>query len=210
MTPLGVRSPQAVALDAGVRALFSGSDGNWAIAHDGGVIFWGFDSLGSFSSSPKPLFVTDGGVKRIVAATNHACVIRADTRELECWGRGAEGQLGYAVAMTNAQPVRVVPSLGPVVDACTGLNFTCALIDDGGVRCFGNGTNRELGGGNYASSAVPVNVDALPAAKQLACHHQFACAKTISAVYCWGDNSYGQLGAPSPVNSASPVQIPLP
>ncbi|MGV3620551.1 MAG: hypothetical protein ACO1OB_07025, partial [Archangium sp.] len=64
--------------------------------------------------------------------------------------------------------------------------------------------------GSYVSSSVPVAADSLPAARQLACHHQFVCAKTVSGIYCWGDNAFGQLGSPSPVNSASPIVVPMP
>lgn len=210
MSALGVRSPQHVALMNGTRQLFVAADAVWAISNDGGVWFWGDDPLVPFTLAPQRIDFTDGGLHRVVSGANHACAIREDTRTLECWGRGQEGQLGYAVAGTAAQPVRAVPGLGRVIDVCAGLNFSCAIIDDGGVRCFGTGTSGELGGGNYMSSTTPVAADGLPAARQLSCHHQFVCAKTNDAVYCWGDNAYGQLGAASPVNSATPIIVPMP
>lgn len=209
LTALGVRSPQPTKLDAGAVALFAGDDAVWAVLADGGQWFWGNDSL-TYAPSPRALTVTDGGLRQVVAGANHACAIRADTGGLECWGRGLEGELGYPVATATAQPVRPVPGLGPVLDVCTGLNFSCALIPDGGVRCFGAGGSGELGSGNFNPSSTPVPVDSLPAARQLACHHQFACATTASGVFCWGDNSLGQLGAPNPMTSASPVLVQMP
>jgi len=207
---LGVRSPQPVPLDGGAVKLFAGGDGVWAVRADGGVLFWGDDTLSQFTLSPTPLTVTDAGVRGVVGANNHSCAIRPDTRGLECWGRGLEGQLGYAVSTTTPQPVRPVPSLGPVLDVCVGTNFTCALVDDAGVRCFGTGSSGELGSGNFTGGPTPVPADSLPPARQLACHHNFACATTSGGLYCWGDNTYGQLGATTPMVSASPVLVTLP
>lgn len=206
----GVRSPRWAMLDAGAAFLFAGGHGNWAIAGDGGMSSWGDDSLARFQLTPRRLTVTDGGVAFISASQSHACAIRADTRMLECWGRGTEGQLGYSVATTAPQPVLPVPALGPVVDVCTGFNFTCALIADGGVRCFGTGETGQLGGGNFLSSSAPVAVDSLAAARQLSCHYQFACATTAAGIYCWGDNSKGQLGQVGATSSASPILVPMP
>jgi alpha-tubulin suppressor-like RCC1 family protein len=97
-----------------------------------------------------------------------------------------------------------------VNDVCVGINFTCAIIADGGVRCFGLGTSGQLGGANLSSSSAPVTTDLREAARQVACHQQSTCATTELGVACWGDNSAGQLGAASPVLSATPVYVTMP
>ncbi|MGV3621918.1 MAG: hypothetical protein ACO1OB_13935, partial [Archangium sp.] len=158
MNATGVRSPKHVAVDF-TQKLSSDAEAVWAVADDGGTWFWGDDPLVPFTLTPTRNDFTDGGLHHVAAGANHACAIRADTRRLECWGRGQEGQLGYPVVGTSAQPVREVPGLGQVSDVCAGLNFSCAIIDDGGVRCFGVGTSGELGSGSYVSAAVPVAAD---------------------------------------------------
>jgi alpha-tubulin suppressor-like RCC1 family protein len=208
-TTLSVRAPQPMALDAGATGLFAGSDATWTLFGERAPRLSGDSPTFGLNLRPTPVPLFDAGVRFIASAANHACAIRSN-RTLECWGRGFEGQLGYAVASTSAQPVRPVPGLGQVFDVCAGQSFTCALIADGGVRCFGIGGQGQLGGGNVNPSSSPVAVVSLPPATQVACLYQTACAATASGVFCWGDNTFGQLGVPTPMSSAFPIAVPLP
>ena len=208
-TPLAVRAPGAMPHDAGATAVFAG-DGVTYVRRGDGTLRWTGSDRDLFSSTLVATVLTDGGVRQLVVGANHGCLIRLDSGGLECWGRGLEGQLGYPVAVTAEQPVRTVPGLGPVVDVCAGRNFTCALTPDAGVRCFGTNGAGQLGSGNFVSTSTPTPTDLLPPARQLACHHDHACATTDNGTWCWGDNSQGQLGAPTPVSSPSPLRVSFP
>ena len=120
------------------------------------------------------------------------------------------GATVYVRAAPAAGITARVPGVGEVFDVCTGQSFTCALIADGGVRCFGAGSFGQLGSGNFNPSTTPVEVIGLPAATQLACHYQSVCATTAQGVSCWGDNAFGQLGLATPMSSASPLAVPMP
>jgi alpha-tubulin suppressor-like RCC1 family protein len=106
-------------------------------------------------------------------------------------------------------------------DACcradavaSGADFGCALLDDGRVRCWGANDRGQLGNGNTTASGVPVDVNGLPPAPAravaVAAGWAHACAVVSPGgnVWCWGDNSTGELGtgASAPF-SASPVQV---
>jgi alpha-tubulin suppressor-like RCC1 family protein len=209
-TAFAVRAPQPMRLDAGVLALFAGDEGSWTLHGErdlrlsGDVPYYGVGAL-----VPTRVPFADGGVRFLTNGATHGCLIRAN-RALECWGRGSEGQLGRTVGSMAAQPLGPGPSLGDVVDVCAGQYFTCALIGDGGVRCFGAGANGQLGGGNFNPSTTPVEVLGLPPASQIACRYLTACAFTSQGVYCWGDNAFGQLGVPTPMTSSMPLAVPLP
>ena len=79
-----------------------------------------------------------------------------------------------------------------------GQGHTCALTDTGGVRCWGEGSFGELGGGlNPPSTSLPpVDVVGLAggvAAISVGDFH--TCAVLYSGgVKCWGLNDIGQLG----------------
>lgn len=209
-TALAVRAPEPMRLDGGVQAIFAGDEATWTVQSERGLRLTGdvpYYGVGAMVPTPVPF--SDGGVRFITNGASHGCLIRP-TRALECWGRGFEGQLGRTVGVISAQPLAPVPSLGGVADVCTGQYFTCALILDGGVRCFGAGANGQLGGGNFNPSSTPVEVLGLPAATQLACRYQTVCALTSQGVYCWGDNAQGQLGVPTPMTSAMPLPVPMP
>src|SRR5690606_32039773 len=76
-----------------------------------------------------------------------------------------------------------------------------ALLDGGGVRCWGLGAGGQLGRGDTAS----VGDDELPSAHgdldlggpavAIAAGVEHACAVLDDgSLRCWGDNQYGQLG----------------
>jgi hypothetical protein len=85
------------------------------------------------------------------AGKNHTCAI-VHRGGVGCWGYGREGELGYPntveVGATDT-PGSVGPvALGPGRTATAisaGLSDTCAILDDGSVRCWGYGGNGRLG-----------------------------------------------------------------
>ena len=90
----------------------------------------------------------------ITAGDLHTCAI-LDDATVRCWGLGDDGQLGYGNTATigdNETPGGVLPvDLGAGRSAraiSAGFNHTCALLDDGSVRCWGAPGNGQLGYGN--------------------------------------------------------------
>ena len=65
-----------------------------------------------------------------------------------CWGANADGELGRGDALVAPRVARdaAVVNLGGVTSAITaGTGFTCAVMRDGAVRCFGRGFFGNLG-----------------------------------------------------------------
>jgi cysteine-rich repeat protein len=84
----------------------------------------------------------------------HTCV-RLATGKVRCWGIGFFGQLGYEHSLhLGLSPGDVAPHVdigGPALDLAAGLFHTCALIDGGGVRCWGYNVFGMLGVGHTVS-----------------------------------------------------------
>ena len=78
----------------------------------------------------------------------------------------------------------------------TGSAFTCVLLSDATVRCWGNNGAGQLGTGVSSSgSSVPVPATALPAVVSIHAGGNHACARRPDdTLTCWGYNSYGQVG----------------
>ena len=93
---------------------------------------------------------SDGGRERyraIAVATGelHTCAILDDHR-VKCWGYNAEGQLGLGDTRNRGDDSSTMGDNLPTVDLGTGRtasaiaasrNSTCALLDNGSVKCWG-------------------------------------------------------------------------
>ena len=97
----------------------------------------------------------------------------------------------------------------PVYEIALGGRHSCSRTADGQVRCWGYNDWGQLGDGSETSSSRPVVVVDLPAVSEIALapsHH--SCARNEDGkVWCWGANSYGQLGNGSNINSGVPVVV---
>ena len=97
----------------------------------------------------------------------------------------------------------------PVYEIALGGRHSYSRTADGQVRCWGYNDWGQLGDGSETSSSRPVVVVDLPAVSEIALapsHH--SCARNEDGkVWCWGANSYGQLGNGSNINSGVPVVV---
>ena len=96
-----------------------------------------------------------------------------------------------------------------------GWSHTCAIDLNDSVYCWGDNSSGQLGNGSTSSSRVPVAVNATGALagktiKQIVPSFigSYSCAiASDDKAYCWGDNSFGQLGNGSTSSSRVPVAV---
>jgi alpha-tubulin suppressor-like RCC1 family protein len=146
-----------------------------------------------------------GAVVQLAAGGDHSCVV-LDKGAVRCWGSGIEGQLGYGnfdnIGDDETPAFAGDVNLGGLAtQVVTGSLHTCALLDNGAVRCWGNNLSGQLGYGNTTSIGgvnTPAQVGDIPlgaTATQLAAGRFHTCALLDTGnVRCWGNNFEGQLG----------------
>ena len=92
-----------------------------------------------------------------------------------------------------------------VLMVAAGYQHTCALLNDGSVKCWGQNTHGQLGLGDTASrgdgpgemgyNLPSVNLDSGKTAVALVAGTYHTCALlNDDSLKCWGGNPYGQLG----------------
>ena len=206
----GVRSAQGGYIDAGeehtcailadrsVRCWGKGVAGRLGYGNDGNVLA---------PAAAGPVNLGPGrDARAIVAGDFHTCAI-LDDGGVRCWGFGENGRLGYGNKNNIFSPAEAPPvNLGPGRTAraiTAGASHTCAILDDGSVRCWGNGAAGRLGYGNSASigddetpgQIAPVNLGPGRTATAIAAGEFHTCAILDNgSLLCWGFNASGQLG----------------
>jgi alpha-tubulin suppressor-like RCC1 family protein len=91
-----------------------------------------------------------------------------------------------------------------------GLDFSCSIMSNETVSCWGANDSGQLGNGTTTDSPNPVTVAGLSDVSSLALGSSHACAETGGELWCWGSNTDGQLGDGTTVHRTTPVQIPVP
>jgi alpha-tubulin suppressor-like RCC1 family protein len=76
------------------------------------------------------------GVAAIDADGVHTCAVTT-SGGVQCWGDNDYGQLGDETAIERHTPVAVSGLTSGVVTVALGKWYSCALTNDGGVRCLG-------------------------------------------------------------------------
>jgi alpha-tubulin suppressor-like RCC1 family protein len=195
-------------------------DDGCAIHATGELSCWGrnaFGNLGDGTMVSRAASVPVGAGKlwqRVTLGRNHACGIATDNNVngVYCWGTELNQELGNGVAVTNQlTPGLITPTPGNTsawTEIAAGLNYTCALRQDGTLWCWGRNTQGQLGDTTTTARADPKQVLPLGAADwvEISASGEFTCARRASgALFCWGRNDVGQLGAGDVV---SPVSTP--
>ena len=187
------------------------------------------DSVGKTSSDPDdeldeiaPIDLgTNLTARSVAVGEKHSCAI-LNNGSVKCWGANERGQLGLGTSTGNVDPHvgDDVGEMGDVLNAVTfggqnlvaiqmgaGDDFTCVLVSDESVRCWGKndvgqlgrGDTETIGDGETATEAmerVAFPTGVVP--RSLSVGDRHACIVGRSGnenkVYCWGDDSSGQLG----------------
>ncbi|HLK93507.1 MAG TPA: hypothetical protein VKZ18_26690 [Polyangia bacterium] len=186
----------------------TGCDGSSVLKPDNSV--WTGSPLTKLTNSDGSAFIA------VSISTNSyfSCGVKSDGT-VWCWGSNGYGNLGggssISTSATAMYPVQVVTNstattpltgISSVVVADTSYTACAIASTTGAVWCWGYGAQGQIGNGytyNYAY-ATPVTTDAtsgtqFTGAKQISVGPYDVClVKTDMTVWCWGENTYGQVG----------------
>jgi len=214
-----------VELGLAADAIAAGRDHNCAVLRDGSVRCWGYGFQGRLgygntvtigeNETPASVGPVDLGADRtaraISAGNGHTCAL-LDDATVRCWGYAGNGRLG----VPDPSPVRndigdneTPGSMPPValggaaLAISAGDAHSCALLEDGGVRCWGFGADgrlgyantRDVGDDEHPAAVGPVDLGAGRRAVAISAGGRHTCARLDDgSVRCWGAGFTGRLG----------------
>lgn len=159
------------------------------------------------ATAPVQVLGLESGVKEVSAGWTHTCAVTNLGKAL-CWGGNYSGQLGNGSPDNQLSPVVVSGLTTGVRSIASGAYHSCALLDNGTVRCWGQNDYGELGDGSTTDRTTPVQVASLANVVKISAGTRHTCALTSAgAALCWGVNTYGQLGDGTQTFRTSPVAV---
>jgi len=166
----------------------------------------GCGGKGLFAPLPAP--VQESRAAIVSSGEAHTCAI-TPSGGVKCWGDNDYGQLGDGTNTDRHAPVDVVGLTSGVTSISTGIDHTCALTTNGGVKCWGGNYFGQLGDGTTTYRNTPVDVVGLTSGiASVSSGGDHTCAVTNSGgVKCWGDNDFGQFGDGTYSDSYVPVDV---
>jgi len=203
-----------VGLASGVNAIAAGDAYSCALLASGAVQCWGFndhgqlgDTTNTIGRAPGNVTGLSSGVMAIAAGFAHACAVTS-AGALRCWGANSAGQLGDGMTIDRLSPVDVNGLPANVVAVAAGRFHTCALTQDGGVKCWGSNFLGAIGDGSFQDRLSPTDVSGLASGvKAIAAGTSFSCAlMTSGSVKCWGTAVFG-LGDGTNSTRLIPVNV---
>ncbi|HVZ74459.1 MAG TPA: hypothetical protein VHJ20_18890 [Polyangia bacterium] len=176
-----------------------------AVLADGSMRCWGDNGDGELGNnnqgvnSPTPVVVQGLGSAKAIAIGagrfNTCAVISGGT--VRCWGENAYGQDGDASAPANRDASSAVPMVTGATAVAVGDHHACALVAGGGIKCWGNNYNGQIGNQTTSTTEFPTSVlvnggAALTGAVSVDAGYGDTCAALgTGGVLCWG----GRVGA---------------
>jgi alpha-tubulin suppressor-like RCC1 family protein len=200
-----------------------------AVLTSGGADCWGVDENGDLGDGTYGPDECDGiycsvfaapvvgigdsgtlsGVATLVGSNAGYCAVLTDGG-VDCWGQNDYGQLGGGSSGGSSDSPVAVEGVGgnglltDVSSIATEVyaRSDCALLASGGVDCWGQDADGDLGDGSNDISDVPAPVVGVNGSGTLSGVSSlfgdlFGFCATLDSgnAACWGDNTYGELGA---------------
>lgn len=180
------------------------------------LLVFGMPGAGAAARSGQGAPETGPVAVEVVAGWTHTCAL-LDDGTVKCWGFNGYGQLGYGDTNDRGDANGEMGADLPIVALGTGRtatalaagrDHTCALLDDGTVKCWGRNSDAQLGQGDadhrgdapseMGDDLLPVDLGTGRTATAIAAGSFHTCALLDNgALVCWGENFRGQLGDPN-------------
>jgi alpha-tubulin suppressor-like RCC1 family protein len=169
------------------------------------------------AESTLPTAVAGGHLfSQVSLGLDHSCGVTLD-KQVYCWGRNSEGELGDGSTDNRSIPVLVAGARRFVAVDAGSLQFrqvsaggfhSCGVTTGDAVYCWGFNGLGQLGDGTTAGRLRPRLIAKRTTWNQVTTGYEHTCALTLGQrAWCWGNNGQGRLGEGTTTNRLKPVLV---
>lgn len=202
------------------KLLSSGGFHTCGVTSDGKGFCWGDGGsgqlgTGAFANSLTPVAISTALVsvwKDLSAGRDHTCGVAEDDKGF-CWGSNRDGQLGDGgLNRDSSVPLQIDTDEADVfwrLISAGGLH-TCGINLSNRGFCWGYGVAGQLGSGslNDTDAPTPISTGSVAQWNMIDAGFVHTCGiSTEGKGYCWGDNTFGELGDATNTLADVPVMI---
>jgi alpha-tubulin suppressor-like RCC1 family protein len=208
---------QVAFVDPTVVQITAGTNHTCVLTSEGGVKCWGTNEQGQLGDGTTARRTTavdvsglSSGVQSIAAGGYHTCAVMTGGG-VKCWGFNNLGQLGDGTTTDRSVPTDVQGLLTGVSSIGGGGYHTCAVTMAGGLKCWGNNGDGQLGRGIVTpggTAPTPADVVGLTSGvlKVVGGGYHTCAVTTGGGLKCWGQNG-GQIGDGTTTRRTTPVDV---
>jgi alpha-tubulin suppressor-like RCC1 family protein len=145
---------------------------------------------------------------QVVAGGFATCAVEIDS-SISCFGEQPKVGDGTSVNKSVPTPTKTTARFSSVVGGMSSPSHFCAVATDASLYCWGaNSLTDTSSSPKVFSTVVPTKVPSALSFTKAAPGGAFNCALASDQnVYCWGDNSSGQLADKTQINHYAPAAV---
>lgn len=188
---------------AGAKGISAGGSHTCAISNIGSLFCWGQNNdgqlgLANYTQKLSPTQIPSfGNIVAVAAGDRHTCVIRSDGT-VWCWGSNSHGQLGTNSFLPAVNVPVQVSGITNAVSISAGNRHTCAMLSNGGAKCWGYNVQGQLGLGYKLDEMKRTPQDVVQLSYRglaVEAGDSHTCIlKNNGEVACFGSLAFGQTG----------------
>ena len=213
-TQVNKNIPAQVGPDSDWEVVTGGFFDTCAVKNNGTLWCWGWNGYGqlgdgTYTDKYVPAKVgNESDWAQVVAGGIHNCAVKTNG-SLWCWGDNEFGQLGDGTVVYSKKLPSRVGTWTDWQSVETHWNHTCGVRTNGTLWCWGDNEFGELGNGAITySKNIPTRVGTGTDWAKAATGGVHTCAlKANGSLWCWGNNTTGQLGNGAFGNKNIPTRI---